>query len=100
MALHIVQVLCPDRHCIFAFAYEPDGKEITDEKMIQSAMNTIDRMANAGEINRWCGLCGSRDLKAEAAVTRFNTLDEAMPHLKEEEAKQMLTRMLLSPKEN
>lgn len=98
MAVHIVQVLCPQRHCIFAFAYEPDGKEITDPAMIRKAEETLREMIAKKEINAHCGLCGSTTLRAEAGRTRFATMAEAMPHIKQEEAKQMLTRLLLGVK--
>ena len=88
--VHIVQLLCPERHCILAVAYESDKPMPEDpcryvEQQFQEAVQ-------AGILNPWCDICRSRDLHTEDAPTRFRTLEEARPHLKALEALQARTR--------
>jgi hypothetical protein len=90
MKVRIVQLLCPQRHCIMAMAYEsPDGQQIPEiSERLREAFR--DWVARGG--NPWCGLCHSRKLEAEDRPTHFRSMQEAMPFLQAEEAKQALTR--------
>jgi hypothetical protein len=45
--------------------------------------------------NPWCGLSGSRDLVYEDGKTTFQTLEEAMPMLRQVEEDNLLSRQLL-----
>jgi hypothetical protein len=94
MAVNIAQVLCPKRHCISAIVYP--SEEFTDEQGKQMAEVQLKDWLDRKVINPWCALCGSRVFRCEAARTKFKTMEEAMPHLQEEELKQMLTNMKLS----
>jgi hypothetical protein len=42
-----------------------------------------------------CALCGATDFELDDGITRFQTLDEARPHLEEQQALQWLTRMAI-----
>jgi hypothetical protein len=87
--IHLVQLLCPQRHCVVAGAY-PAG-EITFEEVC----HYLDLKLAAMGGKRRCGICGSSDLHFEDGVTRFQTMEEALPFLREEERKQALTRALI-----
>ena len=88
--VRIVQLLCPQRHCIVSTAYEsPDGAEIPE--MTERVREGFAELVKTG-VNPWCGLCYSRDLRAEDRPTKFATLDEAMPHLMESAKQQAATR--------
>jgi thiol-disulfide isomerase/thioredoxin len=80
--VRIVQLLCPQRHCVLATAYEsPDGAELPE---IGARLDgQFKSLTDRGEMNPWCGLCRSRNLHAEDRATRFETMTEAMPHLEE-----------------
>ena len=87
--VRIVQLLCPSRHCIVGSAYEsPDGAEIPE--MSVHLREFFADWVKSGA-NPWCGLCYSRDLRAEDAPTIYTTMDEAMPYLQEMERKQAET---------
>ena len=88
--VRIVQLLCASRHCIVATAYESsDGAEIPEiaERLREFFADWVKAGANP-----WCGLCNSRDLRAEDQPTRWATMDEAAPHLAENAAAQAATR--------
>lgn len=88
--VRIVQLLCPQRHCIVSTAYEsPDGSELPE--MTERLREGFTDFVNSGA-NPWCGLCYSRDLRPEDSPTRFATMDEAMPHLMESARQQAATR--------
>jgi hypothetical protein len=87
--IRLIQYLCPERHCIVGMAY--DARERTAEDALNLLKNSL---AEAG-LNPWCGICGSRNLWFEDAATKFVSLEEALPRLKEEEAKQILSRALI-----
>ncbi len=94
MAVHILQVLCPSRHCLFALAYEEESE--TDE----SARARAEDVFATKVVNPWCGICGSRQITFEIGKTRFKTLQEAGPHLAEQEAAQLATRKFLEKEQN
>jgi hypothetical protein len=88
--VRIVQLLCPQRHCIVATAYQsPDGEvvpEITDVPQGKFA-----HMVELG-VNPWCGICSSRDLQPEDRPTPYATLAEAAPFLRHLADAQAATR--------
>ena len=96
--VRIVQLLCPSRHCIVATAYESsDGAEIPEmaERLRESFADWVKHGANP-----WCGICHSRDLRAEDRPTRFATMAEAAPHLAENAAAQAVTRQYFKASKN
>ena len=86
----LVQLLCPKRHCIMGVAYL-DGKDT-----FVGVCNRIEDIIREGPLNRWCGICGSRDLKFKETTTPWKTIPEAYPHLKAAEADQIATRYHLN----
>lgn len=94
----IVQLLCPQRHCIVATAYEsPDGAEMPE--MSERLLEWFAKLLAAGA-NPWCDICHSRNLKPEDRATRFATLAEAKPHLKESALRQAATLTYLKGARN
>ena len=88
--VRIVQLLCPQRHCIVAKAYEsPDGEPIPEitTSLVDGFALLVARGANAQ-----CGLCFSRNLRPEDRPTKWATMAEALPHLEEEARRQAITR--------
>jgi hypothetical protein len=95
--VRIVQCLCPQRHCIMAYAYEPGetilGGLVVDQANAVGVMrNFVDISIRHGLMNPWCGLCHSREWIYEDAASIFRTMEEARPALKIEEEAQRLTR--------
>lgn len=88
--VHIVQLLCPVRHCLLSAAYEQGiGSFEESRKMLE------DMIGPKGAFNARCEICGSVILHFEDAPTTFATLKEAMPSLMESQSKQMATRAVL-----
>lgn len=78
--VHIIQLLCPSRHCIVALAYEGNDHE----KHKADLEANIERLVVEKKvIHPWCGLCGAKreKWKYETAPTTFSTIEEAMPTL-------------------
>lgn len=97
MAIKIIQLLCPKRHCIFALAF--DSAETDDTAALSFAEIKWTRMT-AKDVDPWCGLCLSKDLTFEIGTTRFTTMDEAAPALKASENAQILARALIMRKQS
>jgi hypothetical protein len=89
--VRMVQLLCPERHCVMGFAYESeDGK--ADRQMSVCVTTRFDLMVKTGYVNPWCGLCKSKDLHTEDGATVFATMEEARPRLLEMEREQAAAR--------
>lgn len=87
--VHIVQLLCPARHCIIALAYEEEQSDLEQCKV--SMVTIMWRM----KIAHHCGICGSGDLKFEERRTPFPTMAAAGPALYQTEMENMATRAAL-----
>jgi hypothetical protein len=88
-ALWLAQLLCPQRHCILALAYdlEQTTPAEIEEKLIAATTLKV--------INPWCGICRSRDLHVEHGKLFTDDWDEAMAMLRANEAAQLATRAIL-----
>jgi hypothetical protein len=96
----IVQILCPKRHCILATPLELPAD--ADPWAVGAAAGNLlftqlEEMIQKGTIHPWCGLCDAKreTFTAETGRTRFRTMEEAMPLLKAEAAKQASTREMI-----
>jgi hypothetical protein len=91
----IAQCLCPQRHCILAGADEAEDA-VAAQAIVERLRETIATAQEAGVINPWCGLCNAatESWRYECSRTRFRSLAEAMPVLKESEGQQRLTAAL------
>ena len=91
MKVRIVQLLCPQRHCIVANAYEsPDGNELSE--MVGHLEAWFAEWIRKGARPR-CGICQSGDLHYEDMPTRFSTMTEAQPYIEELARRQAFTRV-------
>lgn len=105
MKLRIVQCLCPQRHCMVALPYEPEvetklpnGNRIalTQETAAKFLKDLVEELISRQVVKPSCGICGSTDLRYEDSATKFNSLEEAMPHLIQLEAENRETRKLFN----
>lgn len=74
--VHLVQLLCPSRHCFIASAYDEGEKTFGD------VVHSIDEAIGLLGMVKQCAICGSTDLRFEDGETRFASLAEAIPHLR------------------
>lgn len=95
----ICQLLCPNRHCIIGVAYDVDKTSPQDAERGLYAM--FEEAVKFYHVNRWCELCKSGKFHCEHGFTRFHTLDEAEPVLRQLEKEQILSQQfLISQREN
>jgi hypothetical protein len=90
--VHLVQCLCPARHCIMAGAgEEPPG---TAAGAVDGLKAGIEEAIAAGGMNPWCELCRApRDQWSfEVATIENRKLAELLPALKHQEAAQLATQ--------
>ena len=93
MKVRIVQLLCPERHCFIALAYQSEDGHAIPEMEVK-LREGFDRMVQKGA-KPSCGICDSKKLRTEDSATRFETMEEARPHLEEAERRQTATRKYL-----
>lgn len=91
--IHIIQCLCPQRHCVLAVAY--DDAKTTGKEALELFQSAVLMAVEGAGLNPWCGLCQSQDWFYEDGVTRFTTLEEAKPFLKQCEADQLASRAII-----
>lgn len=84
----LVQMLCPKRHCILMVAYEDDAGTFLQ------ACEELEQIIRESSMNRWCAICGSRDLRFEEGKT-WETMEGALPHIRATEQAQIFSRRLL-----
>ena len=90
--VYLVQCLCPSRHCIMASptVLPAQAAESEQETAKEPLRTLLTEAINGRLINPWCELCKApaKDWRYEIGRTKWETLEEAMPHLREEERKQ------------
>ncbi len=88
--IRLVQLLCPQRHCIIAMAYFSQSGEAHPD--MEDAMSVaFHRAVEAKVLNPHCGLCHSTDLHLEDGCTGWSTMEEAAPYLAQSAAAQAAT---------
>ncbi|HTI78956.1 MAG TPA: hypothetical protein VL614_00745 [Acetobacteraceae bacterium] len=92
----VAQCLCPGRHAILALAGEANSGQEAMVSIASPLRQAVQAALQEQTINPWCSLCNA---KAETWVyeigrTRFRTMEEATPTLRESEAKQATLRRL------
>ena len=87
--VRIVQLLCPERHCLVAAPYEDD------RMTFRECCDALKTAFDTGGFNSHCGICGSRDLHFEDGAKEFSNLKEAAPSLQAMMEQNMHTRTLL-----
>lgn len=97
--IRIVQLLCPQRHCVIAMAYLSENGA-PDPSATEAVKERFDSAVQCRMLNPWCDICKSRDLHTEDGATRFSTLEEARPFLEDSERAQHATAIYLRSKKN
>jgi hypothetical protein len=87
MKVYIAQLKCPNNHCVMALAGEYPSFEAA-EILGREVMIMFRDLIKRGTLNNECGLCHSSQLHVEVGATKYRTMLEAMPWLREEEKKQ------------
>jgi len=95
MSVYITQCLCPARHCIIAHARE--GEDVTPEAAREALAHVVDFLIAQKIIKSECGICGAPRARFhfEDARTRFETLAEAEPQMREVEEANARARAML-----
>lgn len=89
--VHLVQCLCPARHCIMASAgQEPPGTAAESLAIVKEA---IEAAIAAKKINPYCAICRAprEHWNFEVATIPGRTLEELRPALEREERNQAQT---------
>jgi hypothetical protein len=80
--VHLVQYLCPARHCLAAAAYRQG-----DGGTYEATVAGLRALLKAAGTDPWCcALCGSHDLAFEDLATPFDTWEAALPELWRQQA--------------
>lgn len=92
----IAQVLCPQRHTIFALTAVCDDQTEDVENLTRQTEKTMHDLLESKSINPWCGLCHAPHEKwrIEAGRTLWETLAEAEAPLRDVEAENLATGAL------
>lgn len=109
--IHIVQCLCPSRHCIMAALYDPndetrgvmyDPQDETRAGGIPAVRAAIDLAIAAKTIDPWCGICKAKSdtWRYEDSPTLWRTMAEALPAAKALEAANRATAAFLKTGRN
>lgn len=97
--VRIVQLLCPERHCVMAMAYlSKDGTAVAAKS--EAVNKTFDLAVQRKMLNPWCDLCRSRILHTEDGATRFSSLEEAAPFLEASERAQRVAAVAMKTAKN
>jgi hypothetical protein len=95
-AVWLAQCLCPQRHTIMAAAGEADEDD-AEAEILEPLKLQVATALTDGLINPWCQLCKAvaSDWTCEVGRTRFRTMAEATPVLRQCEAEQLATQAFL-----
>lgn len=90
----IAQCLCPARHCILAGAEVAATRDEAEREILAPVREQVADWLRRESLNPWCGLCGAKadSWRYEIGRTRFRTMAEAMPSMRESEARQAAAR--------
>jgi hypothetical protein len=91
--IHIIQLLCPERHCLLATVYDPREKD--GAAALAEMKAAVERAIERNIIEPECGLCRSRDWRYEDQPTIFKTLDEAIPVLLAQQRAQQISARII-----
>jgi hypothetical protein len=86
----IAQILCPERHCILASAF--DDKQRSRRQVMAQLVVAVEQMVANGTIDRECVICGSAAWRVESGRTNYATMDAARPELERLERENDATR--------
>jgi hypothetical protein len=92
----IAQCLCPKRHAILAVSAEAKDRMAAEASLIERLRTQVRRMIGSGTLNPWCGLCKApiESWRYQVGRTRFATMAEAEPVLRQSEREQAEVRRI------
>lgn len=90
-AVRIIQLLCPERHCLFMVAYQTDDGQAVPTLAEKARAFYLEKAHGDGA----CGICRSRDLNTEDGLTIWATTEEAKPYLMELQQRQIAARRFI-----
>lgn len=87
---HLAQMLCPNRHCIMAVGYETEEHQEYQQRLCSAVALRI----LLKQIEPRCDICGAvyESWHVESRPLKFNSLEEALPYLKQCQEAQARTR--------
>jgi hypothetical protein len=91
--IHILQFLCPQRHCYTAIAWDDQSLDLSSAHLRLGM--AIAELHKAG-VPIPCAICGSTNFHPEDGVTPWTTMEEARPFLLAGEVAQQFTREMLT----
>jgi hypothetical protein len=97
--VYIAQLKCPQNHCVFATAGEFDDPDKANDLALLLGFE-MGRLVISGALKHECGICKSTELKVEIGATRFRTMAEAEPFLRQSQADQIATAAFLKAGRN
>jgi hypothetical protein len=91
MSIRMIQLLCPERHCIVAALHDD---------AIDAGQKHVDQLeamffGSNSQLQRRCGICGSEQLVYEDRITEFPTIETAYCAMNSEMIRQMASRALM-----
>lgn len=92
--IHLIQWLCPSRHCLVAVAYDPQ-QQTHDQAVAQ-----LEKLAADAGVLPLCALCGSKALFYDDQPTHFKDMQEAYPYLAAAQAANVFTHMMMKASRN
>jgi hypothetical protein len=110
--INLTQWLCPQRHCLIAFAWDPEKnseKEMMEKgeslfTKIDSLQFTVGGQALPPQprtgSNRFCGVCSSKEIHVETIQTKFKTVEGAAPALRNLQQANLLAMRILQKGNN
>lgn len=100
--VYIAQLKCPNNHCILALAgeYGEGDADAQATNLAYRLARQFGELVDGGTLRRECGLCKATDLTVEVAKTRFRTMEEAEPALRESAAAQAQSAAWLKSSRN
>jgi hypothetical protein len=83
--VYIAQLKCPNNHCILALAgeYDEGDADAQAKNLAYRLTEKFSELVDGGTLRRECGLCKATDLTVQVDATRFRTMKEAEPALRE-----------------
>lgn len=75
MAIHLLKICCPEKHCLMVAAYDPKQHGRGTAKAV-----LLDRMRDL-QRPPWCTVCGATPLEFVGSSTKFASLAQAKPFL-------------------
>lgn len=98
--VYIAQLKCPAGHCVLALAGEYENQPDAAAELSYRLGHMFASLTNDKVLKHECGLCHATDLHIEIGRTKWSTMAEAKPFIKQSEAAQQATVRMLKEGRN